>query len=69
MPPKSDHAWRHEDFIYDLRWGKKADGDFIDFLAFEATIGKFVWPDKVNISLVHVIDCVNSNNSEFFYLC
>lgn len=69
MPPKCCAVWKQEDFIYDLHWGEKIDGDFIDFLEFEARIGNFVWPDKVQTALVHAIDMINHNkNQEFSYV-
>lgn len=50
--------WRQQDFIYDLNWDEKIDNDFIDFLSFEARLGNFIWPRKVNDSLRQAIDSI-----------
>lgn len=69
MPPNNRFPWSQADFIYDLKWGSQIHSDFIDYMAFEARVGKFVWPNKFNGSLMHGIDAINYNHStEFSYV-
>lgn len=68
MAPKFKTQWRQEDFIYDLKWNRQTENTFIDYLSLEARIGKFIWPSKINISLLHAIDATNmQHNTDFSY--
>lgn len=66
MPPKIKSSWKQADFIYDLNWDRKVDGDFIDYLSFEARVGNFVWPYKKIVSTIHAIEAVNHNHKKDF---
>lgn len=69
MAPRIKPRWRQEDFIYDLKWDEQIDNTFIDYLSFEARIGKFVWPNNIMVSLVHAVNCTNMQHNQDFSYC
>lgn len=66
MAPKVSSAWKQSNFFYDLEWDERIDGDFIDYLSFEARVGNFEWPHKIKGPLIHAIDAVNYNYTREF---
>lgn len=69
MAPNVIPPWKQVEFIYDEQWDERIDGDFIDFLYFEARVGHLQWPHKYNKPLIEAIDALNYNYTrEFSYV-